>query len=188
MALSELDRKLLERCLNDEPRAWEDFVDRYMGLAIHVINHTAQCRSVRLTAEDREDLAAEVFTAIVGNDMAVLRNFRGESSLATYLTVIARRITVPALMEQKGAARLSDAVEEAVDESPSAEKRISDQEEVERLLAQLEGIEAEVVRLYHLEGMTYQQISSETGMAENSIGPTLSRARTKMRQVHADNA
>ena len=188
MALSELDRKLLDRCLKDEPRAWEDFVDRYMGLAIHVINHTAQCRSVRLTAEDREDLAADVFAAIVANDMAVLRNFRGESSLATYLTVIARRITVPALMERKNAARLSDAVEETADESQSAEQRISDQEEVERLLSQLEGIEAEVVRLYHLEGMTYQQISSETGMAENSIGPTLSRARTKMRQVHADNA
>ena len=53
MALSELDRKLLDRCLKDEPRAWEDFVDRYMGLAIHVINHTAQCRSIRLTVEDR---------------------------------------------------------------------------------------------------------------------------------------
>ena len=188
MALSELDRKLLDRCLKDEPRAWEDFVDRYMGLAIHVINHTAQCRSVRLSAEDREDLAADVFAAIVAGDMAVLRNFRGESSLATYLTVIVRRITVPALMERKNAARLSDAVEETTDESQSAEQRISDQEEVERLLSQLEGIEAEVVRLYHLEGMTYQQISTETGMAENSVGPTLSRARSKMRQMHADNA
>jgi RNA polymerase sigma-70 factor (ECF subfamily) len=186
VALSELDRKLLDRCLKDEPRAWEDFVDRYMGLAIHVINHTAQCRSIRLSAEDREDLAADVFAAIVGNDMAVLRSFRGESSLATYLTVIARRITVPALVEKKSAARLSDSVEDAVDESPSAEKRISDQEEVERLLGQLEGIEAEVVRLYHLEGRTYQQISTETGIAENSVGPTLSRARNKMRKVTAE--
>jgi RNA polymerase sigma-70 factor (ECF subfamily) len=186
LALSELDRKLLDRCLADEPRAWEDFVDRYMGLVIHVINHTAECRSIRLTAEDREDLAAEVFAAIVGDDIAVLRNFRGASSLATYLTVIARRIAVPALMDRKNPARLSEATNEAVDRSLSVEKRISDQEEVERLLAQLEGIEAEVVRLYHLEGMTYQQISSETGMAENSIGPTLSRARNKLRQVHAE--
>jgi RNA polymerase sigma-70 factor (ECF subfamily) len=186
LALSELDRKLLDRCLADEARAWEDFVDRYLGLVIHVINHTAQCRSIRLSTEDREDLAAEVFAAIVSNDMVVLRNFRGESSLATYLTVIARRITVPALIAQKNPARISEATNEVADESQSAEQRISDAEEVERLLAQLEGIESEVVRLYHLEGMTYRQISSETGIAENSIGPTLSRARNKLRQVHAE--
>src|SRR4051812_26887822 len=87
VALSEIDRSLLDRCLNRKGRAWEDFVDRFMGLVVHVINHTAQCRSINLSAADREDLAAEVFLAIVDNDMAVLRHFRGRSSLATYLTV-----------------------------------------------------------------------------------------------------
>ena len=32
MALSDIDRKLLQRCLAREPRAWEDFVDRFLGL------------------------------------------------------------------------------------------------------------------------------------------------------------
>ena len=31
VALSEIDRSLLDRCLNRKPRAWEDFVDRFMG-------------------------------------------------------------------------------------------------------------------------------------------------------------
>ena len=61
MALSEIDRKLLDRCLDRKPRSWEDFVDRFMGLVIHVINHSSQARSIRLTPEDREDLCAEVF-------------------------------------------------------------------------------------------------------------------------------
>ena len=38
--------------------------------------------------------------------MAVLRNFRGGSSLATYLTVIARRVVVHDLVKQKQPARL----------------------------------------------------------------------------------
>jgi RNA polymerase sigma-70 factor (ECF subfamily) len=37
------------------------------------------------------------------------------------------------------------------------------------------------VRMYHLEGKTYQEISMQVGMAENSIGPILSRARDKLR-------
>ena len=107
MGLSEFDRNLLDRCLARQPKAWEDFVDRFMGLVVHVTNHTATARSVRLTTEDREDLCAEVYLAIIKDDFAVMRHFRGQSSLATYLTVIARRVVVKALMERKTASSLT---------------------------------------------------------------------------------
>ena len=45
-----------------------------------------------------------------------------------------------------------------------------------------EGAEAEIVRMYHLEGKSYNEISTAMGMPENSVGPTLSRARSKMRR------
>ena len=182
MALSEIDRSLLDRCLNRKPRAWEDFVDRFMGLVVHVINHTAQCRSINLSATDREDLAAEVFLAIVDQDMAVLRHFRGKSSLATYLTVIARRVVVRKLVEGHAAMPLGDMVARAETEELEPEQRMGDREEVGRLLGQLQGSEAAVVRMYHLEGKSYQEISRSTGMPENTVGPTLSRARAKLRQ------
>jgi len=44
------------------------------------------------------------------------------------------------------------------------------------------------VRLYHLEGKSYREISSEVGIAENSVGPTLFRAREKMRRAGAQAA
>ena len=75
MALSDIDRSLLERCLARKPRSWEEFVDRFVGLVIHVANHVAQARSVRLSADDREDLAAEVFLGLVKDDFAALRHF-----------------------------------------------------------------------------------------------------------------
>ena len=183
MALSEIDRVLLERCLARKPRAWEDFVDRYLGLVIHVVRHTSRVRNIELSPADQEDLAAEVFLGIVSNDLAVLRNFRGQSSLSTYLTVVARRIVVRQLIQQK----LLDGPQvgpsqETTDPSPLPEERISDQDEVRRLLETLDGPEAEVVKLYHLEGKSYQEISAQLSMAENSVGPTLSRARQKMRQ------
>ena len=108
MGLSEIDRNLLQRCLQRKPRAWEDFVDRFMGLIVHVINHTAQARSVRLTAEDRDDLCAEVFMTLIKDDFGVLCRFRGQSSLATYLTVVARRIVVKQILDRKSEARLGD--------------------------------------------------------------------------------
>lgn len=188
MALSEIDRTLLDRCLQRKPRAWEDFVDRFLGLVIHVVNHTARSRNVRLTSADRDDFCAEFFLEMVRNDFSLLRNFRGQSSLATYLTVVARRIVVRELLARMPAVPLGDTVSvqvapELQDPRPSAEERLADREEIERLLSELQGVEAAVVRLYHLEGKSYQEISVAVGVSENSIGPILSRARGKLRRA-----
>ena len=185
MALSAIDRKLLDNCLSGQKGSWEDFVDRFLGLVVHVINHTATTRSIQLAEEDREDLAAEVFLTFLQDNLAVLRRFRGESSLATYLTVIARRVIVHELMKRKPTSSLADA-SSLVEDDPRVEERLSNRDEVARLLNGLEDQEAKVVRLYHLEGKSYREISSEVGMPENSVGPTLSRAREKLRRAEAD--
>lgn len=189
MALSEIDRNLLGRCLARKPRAWEDFVDRFTGLVVHVVNHSAQCRSLRLVAEDREDLVAQVFLTIIRDDLAVLRHFRGESSLATYLTVIARRVVVAEMLKQKLPSRL-DNNGGRTEKSHSGDpiERLENREQVERMMAELDSSEAKIVRMYHLEGKSYQEISSAVGMPENSVGPTLSRARQKMRQSAEEKA
>lgn len=187
MVLSDIDRKLLQRCLHRKPHAWEDFVDRFLGLVLHVIRHTAKTRTLTLTTQDEEDLASEFFVAVVSDDFAILRRFRGESSLATYLTVVARRIVIRHLLRQRVRSHVSGAGGQ-YDSLPDVDARspdgpTSDHEEVERLMQGLSGYEAEVVRLYHLEGKSYREISAVTGMPENSIGPTLSRARARLRQA-----
>ncbi|MBN2024827.1 MAG: sigma-70 family RNA polymerase sigma factor [Pirellulales bacterium] len=191
MALSEIDRSLLQRCLQRKPRAWEDFVDRFMGLVVHVVNHTAQAKSVRLTPEDRDDLCAEVFLQLIKDDHAILCRFRGQCSLATYLTVVARRIVVKKILQRKSMARLGEGTAATTpDPGPArhVEDRLAAEEEVQRLLDGLEGTEAQVVRMYHLEGKSYYEISVAVGLAENSIGPVLSRARNKMRRAGVNPA
>ncbi|MCA9156387.1 MAG: sigma-70 family RNA polymerase sigma factor [Pirellulaceae bacterium] len=193
MVLSEVDRNLLRRCLDRQPRSWEDFVDRFLGLVVHVINHTCQARAIKLSAADRDDLVAEVMLALIDDDFKLLRRFRGESSLATYLTVVSRRIVVRELLKRKSnAVSLTEFREgnghHAGNGNHSAEDRIVDREEVERLMRSLEGAEADVVRLYHLEGKSYHEISAQVGMPENSVGPMLSRARAKMRRSGSETA
>jgi RNA polymerase sigma-70 factor (ECF subfamily) len=195
VALSEIDRNLLTRCLARQSRAWEDFVDRFMGLVLHVIDHSVASRSLRLAAHDREDLVGEVFLAFVKGDFAVLRRFRGEASLATYLTVITRRVVVHRLVHGRRTPFQANSSHDGLGHhdmdaqlvnTPNSMQPLSDREEVARLLDELEGMEAQVVRMYHLEGKSYREISSAVGMPENSIGPTLSRAREKMRRASVE--
>jgi RNA polymerase sigma-70 factor (ECF subfamily) len=79
----------------------------------------------------------------------------------------------------------SDTVEmsDVPDHSQPAEERIESHEEVERLLGELQGQERDIVRMYHLEGKSYHEIGESLKIGKNTIGPILSRARAKMRQV-----
>jgi RNA polymerase sigma-70 factor (ECF subfamily) len=189
VALTAVDRALLQRCLHHEPGAWNDFVDRFLGLVYHVIHHTAHLRSAPVRPEDTEDLAAEVLLGIVAKDYQVLRQFRGQSSLATYLTVVARRICVHELARRTAAREVQPKPDgqqipelEEVEEPPKAQVGLESLEEVQKLLAKLPSRERSVVRLYYLEGRTYEEIATELNVPVNSIGPILSRARQKMRK------
>lgn len=186
MALTDLDRGLLERCLKRDGSAWRDFVDRFAGLFIHVIQHSAQARSVSLSPSDVDDLCAEIFVAILDDNLAVLRRFRGESSLATYLTVIARRIVVREIIRRRmsealGHVKSHNATLEMVGADISELTRIENRELVQRMLDGLSEQDATVIRQFHLEGKSYREIGERLGVPENSIGPTLARAREKLR-------
>ncbi|HEV3168473.1 MAG TPA: sigma-70 family RNA polymerase sigma factor [Isosphaeraceae bacterium] len=186
MPLREIDRQLLDRCLRHETGAWNDFVDRYMGLIYHVIHHVAHARSLVLSPADIEDIAAEIFLGIVDDDYAVLRRFKGSSSLPTYLTVVARRICVKEVVKRHREAELGHTTAHRAvtgDDSSSEVEPVATAEEVERMLKDLPEKEAEVVRLYHLNYLNYRQIGKQLGIPENSVGPILTRARQRLRRV-----
>lgn len=185
VALSNLDRELLRDCLARAPQAWENFSDRFLGLVVHVIHHTAIARNIRLTNDVRDDLVADVFHSWLDKDFAILRRFRGESSLATYLAVVARRVVLRRISQMRLPRQ-----EISIDSiPPTAEQNETPQyteEEIEQLRNTIERLstnEATAVRMFHLEGKSYREIGTTIGMPENSVGPFLSRAREKMRNA-----
>ncbi len=184
MAFSNIDRTLLQKCLDRAPNAWQEFSDRFIGLVIHVVHQTAASRGLKLSDEARDDLVADVFVSWIDKDFAPLRRFRGESSLASYLAVIARRVVLRRMTQLK-LPRANVSLEELPAE-PAARESTSltreDLEQLESTIANLSHPEAQAVRMFHLEGKSYREISSHIGIPENSIGPFLTRAREKMRR------
>jgi RNA polymerase sigma-70 factor, ECF subfamily len=184
--LSNVDRELLQRCLTRAPGAWEDFVHRYLGLILQVVKHTAERRGVRLDEARRDEVVSDVFYGLLQNDLATLRRFRGHSSLATYLVVVSRRIAMKRVWESINVGKREVPLETRLVNTPEVavlrEAELSeDRATVEAALEKLSQQEAAAIRMFHLEGRTYQEIGESLGLAENSIGPYLSRARAKMR-------
>lgn len=99
--MNELDQAILTRCLESQPRGWEDFVDRFLGLVVHVIDHTVQVRDLPIDDERRDRLCEDVFTILDHDSFRLLREFDGQCSLTTYMTIITRRIVVRLLLNSK---------------------------------------------------------------------------------------
>lgn len=183
MVLSDLDRTLLNRCLAGADGAWQDFLDRYLALLVHVVNSTARLRFEKLPDQWRDDLVAEVLLVLVDKDFEVLRQFQGQSSLGTYLVVIARRVAARKIAKMR---RLNFKSVQATSEPASTEDIASileRAEHVQELLGKLPEREAQAIRLFHLEHRSYAEIGTHLGIPENTVGPLLSRARTQMKTL-----
>ncbi|MFO0012491.1 MAG: RNA polymerase sigma factor [Planctomycetota bacterium] len=184
MALSNLDRELLNDCLAGSDEAWRGFCERYVGLILHVVKQLSSSYRIPLDDATTEDLVADVFLAFLDRDCAVLRQFRGESSLATYLVVIARRTVMKQLVRRRAVLTRSsielDALQDPATGTPGTINALdwSSPEAIQGL----SNAEASAIRMFHLEGKSYREIGNHLGMAENSIGPFLSRAREKLRR------
>lgn len=185
MALVELDRRLLDRLLAKDQSAWQQFVDRFLGAVLHTIRHVAHLRSMSLDAHEVDDLAADFFKLMLDDDCSILRRFRGESSLATYLVVVARRFVVNTLAKRAAAKRRrsEQSLEDILSGSAPASDAVENREEVEALLRRLKGREAALVRGFYLEHKSYGELSADVGVPQNSIGPMLHRILAKLRKV-----
>ena len=88
----EFDYSIVRACLKNERYSWEDFVDRFMDLTLHVIEHTASRRGKTIDEAEKIELCEAIFRAFRYNNYQLLREFSFKSSVSAYLTVVARRI------------------------------------------------------------------------------------------------
>jgi RNA polymerase sigma-70 factor (ECF subfamily) len=189
--LTDIDRKLLNDLLAGQSGAWRLFVDRFTGLIIQVIKHTAQAHSLKLNADDIEDLCADTFAELLLRDMAALRAFRGRSSLATYLSVITRRVVVRKLTQHRYLQAMGHvnahqaAVDYASSDSPPG-RQLEQRDQIESFFLKLPQDAVSVLKWIYLDGLSYQQVAKKLGKPLNSLGPLLTRIRSAFRPVSAE--
>jgi RNA polymerase sigma-70 factor (ECF subfamily) len=180
--LTARDRTLLTELLAGRSGSWKSFVDRFAGLVVQVIRHTAHAHSLKLNQDDIDDLCADTWAELLSRDMAALRGFRGRCSLATYMAVIVRRIVVRKLTQHRfrtamGHVNAHQAAIEQASAEPPAIRQIEAADEVETLMQRLPSDLARLARLFYLDQLSYREIAERLSLPVNSIGPMLSRLR-----------
>ncbi len=92
----------LEACLRGEKKAWDAFVDHAAPILFTAVRRTLRRYGVASDAGDVEDLAQDVFVRLVKDGFRLLRSYDpSRASLSTWLTLVARSVTIDHLRRRK---------------------------------------------------------------------------------------
>jgi RNA polymerase sigma factor (sigma-70 family) len=171
--------ELLKRCLEQDPRAWQELVSQYRSLVYSVPLHLG------LSAEDAAEVFQDVFESLLRN----LDGLREVERLASWLYTAAKRLSlrrISALRRQAGRESHEDAVLlglEAGGQSLSERLlTIERQGELMRLIEALpERCRVLLTALFlDPDEPDYDEISARLGIPRGAIGPTRMRCLHKL--------
>lgn len=172
------DSELVKQVLSGNNNAFRFLVSKYQRLVVHVVG-----RIVR-QQDELEDVCQEVFIKV----FRMLKNFRGDSRLSTWIATVAYNTAITAYRKQQRRGEVSYSETPALvelEKDTDYSNKSAEQEEVRRYLVQL--IESmpvnyrTVITLYHLEEFSYKEIVEITGMPEGTIKSYLNRARKMLK-------
>lgn len=93
---------LLQRCLDGDGRAWDEFVDRYIRVIYAAVSRLAYNHLKNASSQMVDDLVQDVLVKLLRNDMKLLRNFDpSRAKLSTWLTIVARSTTLDFLRKKR---------------------------------------------------------------------------------------
>jgi RNA polymerase sigma factor (sigma-70 family) len=176
-----LDVKLqIEKILAGDKEACQSLVEEYQRLVSHIVFRMVSNQA------DREDICQDVFLKVYQN----LKEFRSESKISTWVAKIAYNTCINYL-EKKRLLLWDDVPSQA--QTPRSfpergdrpdcfteekELTIHLHREIEKLPVHFRTI----LTLYHLDGMSYNEIGKITGMPEGTVKSYLFRARRLLKE------
>lgn len=173
------DRELLERARSGRKDALEELLKRHQAQIYRF--GMKMCRD----PEDAEDVLQDTLLSVARN----VRDFRGASSVSTWLYTIARSFCVKKRRKGKftprdAASPLEGDAERVADPAAFADDALASKQ-VERALqtaiASLEPMYREVLLLRDVEGLTAPDVARVTGASVQAVKSRLHRARLAVR-------
>lgn len=180
--MSNSDQKLVERLLAGDENAFREFFDEYFDRLF---------RFALSRVRDNPGLAEEAAQRALCRAVRKLDNFRGESTLFSWLAGICRNELADLLeVSNRDAARhvsleSDPSGQRAAEQHPAAtdlepeSQTASDEriEQIDALLRQLPGRYGEALRWKYLDDLSTEAIATRLGVSHDAAQSTLQRAR-----------
>src|ERR1041385_5620485 len=173
---------LIRRVQARDELAFREVVERYQAKVFSIIY------GILRNHNDAEDIAQQVFSKIYFS----IKNFDFRSSLLTWIYKITvnecydylrkkrvRKLVYESDFSEEDAQRMQN-TEAAVDQAPGIDSQLAQRDLAVKLLDKLSTEDRNLLLLKEVEGHSVEELSSMTGMNENTIKVKLFRARQKL--------
>jgi RNA polymerase sigma-70 factor (ECF subfamily) len=172
------DRTLVSRVLAGDRQAFMVLIRQHERLVAHMIGRLVKSQ------EDREELAQDVFLRVHER----LGEFGFQSKLSTWIATIAYRQAINHLRKRKmfftaipdDESFANNFVEYATPDAAVEENDLDSY--ILKLVEQLPAQYKVVLTLYHVDGLSYQEIGEVTNMPEGTVKNYLFRARRLLKE------
>jgi RNA polymerase sigma-70 factor (ECF subfamily) len=185
------EKRLIERCIAKEDRAWHRFLHEYQRCIHGAILSLLAKFSIHET-EIAEDIFAAVIEKLLVDDCRAMRRFQWNSKFSTWLVSIARNKTYDYLRGLKRKPTISmstpkddedDAMEKVLasdlDLAHDLEVRLTTEEALEMLAVK----EKLILKLYYIEGMKEREIAELLDLSVDAVSARKSRSLKKIRNL-----
>lgn len=179
------DAQLIQLCQQGDKSAWDTLIHRYEK-TIYRFAYTL-CSNY----DDTMEIAALVFLRVYEN----LRTFRNASQFSSWLYCIVRNTYVDTCLRPMHRTHISLDAEiemedrslarEIPDSAPSPEEVLVVGERgrlLRKAIYHLPDYQRRMMELYHVQGMSYEEIAQNTGLSIGTVKSRLSRARLMLRE------
>jgi RNA polymerase sigma-70 factor, ECF subfamily len=173
------DQTLLARARSGDAEALEELLEHYQARVYRF--GMKMCRD----PEDAKDVLQDTLLSAARS----VRDFRGGSSISTWLYTVARSFCIKKRRKSKFAPKdvafaLDDAAEQVVDPGKPADETLASkqvEQALEEAIAGLEPMYREVLLLRDVEGLTALEVAQVTGASIQAVKSRLHRARLSVR-------
>jgi RNA polymerase sigma-70 factor (ECF subfamily) len=174
------EQRLARGAALGDQRAFAEIVERFKG-AVYGL-----CRRY-VSAPDAEDLAQETFVrAFVHRE-----RFDPERPLLPWLLAIARNRCIDHLRSSDRRQRPEPDMSTVADRAAGVERTVASRQELRLLARALEGLAEgprEAVVLYHLDGLSYRELSEALDVPIGTVMTWLHRGRKRLREAIEEDA
>ncbi len=180
------DQMLIERAQRGDRSALNDLIAKY--------EHRAYQYAFRLTRNP--DLAADVVADAFVRVNAALKNFKGQAAFGTWLYRIVTNCYLDRRKRDKEARNVSldqtlavgdTEIERQFEDESDGPVEIAEQNEREKLVMQaldeLPEYQKAMLVMYHLENLSYEEISDALDLPIGTVKSRLNRARIALREL-----
>ncbi|MFK7960926.1 MAG: RNA polymerase sigma factor [Phycisphaerales bacterium] len=186
----------LRRCLDGDPDGWAAFVRDSAGLVHAAVRRAAGAQGGPSAHRDVDDTVQDVYLRLVRRDMALLRRFDPtRASLSTWLTVVARSVTIDMLRRREldtvsidGAAHPATNLASPTPATAEEPSSGGHDDEVQIGSLSLHGLSERqrlVIRMLFADGRTVAEVAAMLRVDEQTVRSTKHKALVRLRAEHA---